>query len=142
MGKSREDFIAFLLRQKIISNEQLNEARNFQQKAGCKLEEALVKMNYATSAEVTKAIADSHGVAFVDLTDVEIPPSVIELVPESVPRALQTVEGLKRGRSGAEDPDPVRPSLLRIEGEEQGRADQDREKDEEGGEDDATPDET
>lgn len=36
----------------------------------------------------------------------------VELVPESVPRVLQTVEGLKRGRSGADDPDPVRPVPL------------------------------
>jgi integrase len=33
----------------------------------------------------------------------------VELIPASVVRALDTVDGLKRGRSAAEDPDPVRP---------------------------------
>ncbi len=86
MGKNRDDFLTILLRQKIISPEQLEEAKNFQQKTGCRIDEAIVQMHYATAAEVTKAIADAHNVEFVDLAEVQIPPSVIELVPESVAR--------------------------------------------------------
>src|SRR5436853_2287922 len=36
--------------------------------------------------EVMSAIAEFHGLQFVNLTEVTIPPSVVELVPESVAR--------------------------------------------------------
>jgi phosphomannomutase len=41
---------------------------------------------YATPDEAMRAIAKEHGLDFIDLNDVVIPPSVVELVPESVAR--------------------------------------------------------
>jgi type IV pilus assembly protein PilB len=87
MGKSRDGFAEILLKQRVLSREQLEEARNYQQKTGVRLDEAVVKMNYASQAEVTKAVADEHGLEFIELDeDVTIPASVIEQVPESVAR--------------------------------------------------------
>jgi type IV pilus assembly protein PilB len=87
MGKSRDGFAEILLKQKVLSREQLEEARNYQQKTGLRLDEAVVKMNYASPAEVTKAVADEHGLEFIELDEeVTIPASVIEQVPESVAR--------------------------------------------------------
>ena len=51
-----------------------------------KLQDAIVKLGYATAREVMSAIAEYHGLQFIDLTEVTIPPAVIELVPESVAR--------------------------------------------------------
>jgi type IV pilus assembly protein PilB len=79
-------FTDVLLRQKTLSPEQLEEAKGFQGRTGCKLEDALVKMGYATDSEIGQAIASVHGMEFVDLAEVTIPPSIIELVPESVAR--------------------------------------------------------
>jgi type IV pilus assembly protein PilB len=79
-------FTDVLLRQKTLSPEQLEEAKAFQGRTGCKLEDALVKMGYATDTEIGQAIASIHGMEFVDLAEVTIPPSIIELVPESVAR--------------------------------------------------------
>jgi type IV pilus assembly protein PilB len=79
-------FTDVLLRQKTLSPEQLEEAKGFQGRTGCKLEDALVKMGYATDTEIGQAIASIHGMEFVDLAEVTIPPSIIELVPESVAR--------------------------------------------------------
>ena len=56
------------------------------QQTGAKLQDALVKLGYATHEQVMSAIAEFHGLQFVDLTEVTIPPAVIELVPESVAR--------------------------------------------------------
>ncbi len=53
---------------------------------GGKVHEVLVKQGYATSEQVMQAMADMHGYEFFDLRDVPIPPSVVELVPESVAR--------------------------------------------------------
>jgi len=86
MAKSRGDFTEILVRRKIISGDQVDEARGMQQQTGAKLQDALVKLGYCTAQEVMSAIAEFHGMQFVDLTEVTIPPSVIELVPESVAR--------------------------------------------------------
>jgi type IV pilus assembly protein PilB len=45
-----------------------------------------VKLGYATGEEVMRAMAEFHGMEFVDLKEFKIPEEVIELVPESVAR--------------------------------------------------------
>ena len=46
MAKTRGDFTDLLLRKKILSNEQLEEARQFQRKNNIKLEDAIVQLQY------------------------------------------------------------------------------------------------
>lgn len=86
MAKGRGDFTDVLLRKRIISGDQLREALQLQQSTGAKLADALIKLGYVTPTEVMQAIAEHHGLQSVNLTEVTIPPSVIELVPESVAR--------------------------------------------------------
>ncbi len=86
MAKSRGDFTELLLRRQILSPDQLAEAKSLQQQTGAKLPDAIVKLGYATTEQVMSAIAEFHGLQFVDLTEVTIPPAVVELVPESVAR--------------------------------------------------------
>jgi type IV pilus assembly protein PilB len=88
MAKSsnRSDFTDILVRKQIIGPSQLEEARNLQQQTGAKLQDALVKLGYCTTEEVMSAVAEFHSLQFVNLTEVTIPASVIELVPESVAR--------------------------------------------------------
>jgi type IV pilus assembly protein PilB len=84
--KPRGDFTEILIRRQTLSPDQVEEARGMQKQTGAKLQEALVKLGYATPEEVMSAIAEFHGLQFVDLSEVTIPPSVVELVPESVAR--------------------------------------------------------
>ncbi|MGH7174275.1 MAG: GspE/PulE family protein, partial [Gemmataceae bacterium] len=86
MAKSRGDFTDILVRQQILSPDQLEEAKGLQQATGVKLPDALVKLEYATMEQIMTAIAEFHGLQFIDLTDVTIPAAVVELVPESVAR--------------------------------------------------------
>ncbi len=86
MAKARGDFTDILLRRKLISPDQLSEAENTASSTGIKLQDAFVKLEYLSAHEVMSAVAEHHGVQFVDLADLEIPKSVIELVPESVAR--------------------------------------------------------
>ena len=86
MAKARGDFTDILLRKKIIGPDQLADAENTASSQGVKLQDAIVKLNYATAQEVMSAVAEQHGMQFVDLTELEIPKAVIELVPESVAR--------------------------------------------------------
>src|SRR5215472_7838420 len=86
MAKTRGDFTDILIRKQILGPDQLQEAKTLQQQTGAKLQDALVKLGYASNEEVMSAIAEFHGMQFVNLSEVTIPQSVIELVPESVAR--------------------------------------------------------
>jgi type IV pilus assembly protein PilB len=86
MAKSRGDFTDILVRKQILGPDQLQEAKTLQQQTGAKLQDAIVKLGYASTEEVMSAVAEFHSLQFVNLTEVTIPASVIELVPESVAR--------------------------------------------------------
>ena len=86
MAKGRGDFADILLKKKLIGPDQLAEAENIANSTGMKLQDALIKQQYLSANEVMSAIAEHFGMQFVDMTDLTIPKSVIELVPESVAR--------------------------------------------------------
>ncbi|MHB1426396.1 MAG: GspE/PulE family protein [Gemmataceae bacterium] len=86
MAKTRGEFTDILVRRQILSPDQLEEAKGLQQSAGVKLQDALIKLEYATMEQIMTAIAEFHGLQFIDLTEVTIPAAVVELVPESVAR--------------------------------------------------------
>src|SRR6516225_4409961 len=86
MAKSQGDFTEILIRRQSLSRDQLEEARGMAKQTGTKIQETLIKLGYITAQEVMSAIAEFHGLQFIDLTEVTIPPAVIELVPESVAR--------------------------------------------------------
>ena len=86
MVARKGDFTEILLRRRSISQEQLNEARQISKEQNSLLHEALIRLNYASGEEVMKAVAQEHAREYVDLNEVQIPPGVIELVPESVAR--------------------------------------------------------
>src|SRR5258708_1938606 len=78
MAKSRGDFTELLLRRQLLSPEQLEEAKALQQQTGAKLADTLVKLGYCTNEQVVSALAEFHGLQFVDLTEVTIPAAVVE----------------------------------------------------------------
>src|SRR5262245_24028056 len=86
MGKARGDFTDILISRQVLAPDQLQEAKTLQAATGAKLQDTLVKLGYASTDEVMSAIAEFHGMQFINLTEVTIPQSVVELVPESVAR--------------------------------------------------------
>jgi type IV pilus assembly protein PilB len=86
MAKARGDFTDILIRRQVLSLDQLEEAKGIGQQTGAKLNDTLVKLGYADAHQVMSALAEFHGMQFIDLTEVTIPAAVIELVPESVAR--------------------------------------------------------
>ena len=86
MAKGRGDFADILLKKKLIGADQLAEAESSAGATGMKLQDAIIKLQYLSANEVMSAIAEHYGMQFVDMTDLIIPKSVIELVPESVAR--------------------------------------------------------
>src|SRR5438874_5080196 len=86
MAKTRGDFTDVLVKRKILGPDQIEEAKGMATQTGVKLQDALVKLNYATAQEVMSSIAEFHNMQFVDLKGITIPSSVVEMVPESVAR--------------------------------------------------------
>ena len=85
-AKRKADFTEILIRQKVISADQLSEAKQMAKDAGMELGDALVRLGYATGEDVVRAQAQEYNLECVSLNEAVIPPSVVELVPESVAR--------------------------------------------------------
>jgi type IV pilus assembly protein PilB len=80
------DWLQKLVDQGLISADQLSEAEEMAAGMGITIPEALVRQGYCSSSEIGRAQAAEFGYNFIELEGVEIPPGVIELVPESVAR--------------------------------------------------------
>ncbi|MDE2508388.1 MAG: type II/IV secretion system protein [Planctomycetota bacterium] len=83
MAKQNRDWTEILVKRGTVGPDQIKEA---QKMGAVTLEEALVKLGYAEPEDVMKAKAEQFGMDFIALQEIEIPPSVIELVPESLAR--------------------------------------------------------
>ena len=79
MAAKKVEFTELLIRQGVISADQLAEAKRVAKTSGKKVADQLAVLGYATSDEVMRAIAKEHGLDFVDLNEVVIPPSIVEL---------------------------------------------------------------
>jgi len=86
MATRMGDFPDILIRNGTISPDQLNEAEQMSRDQEASIADCLVRLGYATGEEVMKAMAEFHGLEYVDLDEHKIPDEIIELVPESVAR--------------------------------------------------------
>lgn len=80
------NFAEILIRKKLISPDQLAEAKKLSKESRKSVADELIRLGYATGDDVMRAMAQEHGLDFVNLNEVVIPPSVVELLPESVAR--------------------------------------------------------
>ncbi len=79
-------FTDILIKNDIISTEQLKEALAMSKRKGVSVGDALIELDYATGEQVMRSLAKEHSLKYVNLNKVEIPPEVVELVPQSVAR--------------------------------------------------------
>ena len=84
-------FIDILLKHQLVSQEQVSEARTMAASGTMSVGDALVRLGYSTGEQVTQAMAQFHGLEYVNLDDVRIPERVIELVPETIARENATL---------------------------------------------------
>lgn len=83
MAKQSRDWTEILVRRGVIGPDQLNEAKRM---PNVTLEDGLVRLGYATAEEISKAKAEQYGLDYVALQEIEIPATIVELVPESLAR--------------------------------------------------------
>jgi type IV pilus assembly protein PilB len=80
------DWLQKLVKQGLISTDQLAEAEDMAANMGIGVPDALVRLGYVSGIVVARAQAEAYGYDFINLDGREISPTVIELVPESVAR--------------------------------------------------------
>jgi type IV pilus assembly protein PilB len=83
MAKLSRDWTDILVKRGVIGPDQLAEAKRMN---GVALEDALVKLGYADPGDVAKAKAEQFGMEYVQLDEIQIPETVVSLVPESLAR--------------------------------------------------------
>jgi type IV pilus assembly protein PilB len=80
-----------LLKEKRITPDQLQQALNHQKANGGKLGYNLVKMGFVKDEEITALLSKQYGVPSINLTQFEIDPAVIKLIPPDTANKYQIV---------------------------------------------------
>lgn len=108
-----EGFIKILLKSGVITTEQVADAESLAKQTSKPIAHAIVQQGYASEEEVMQALATFNRMEYIDLSTVEIPERVIELMPEAVAREntvlpmAETDGGLKVLMSEPGDVDTV-----------------------------------
>jgi type IV pilus assembly protein PilB len=88
-----------LVRENLISTEQLREAQSDQRSTGKRLAYSLTKLGILQETELTDFLSKQYGVPSITLDDFEIDPDVIGLVPVEVARKHVLIPVQKAGNS-------------------------------------------
>src|SRR6202045_4048394 len=67
-----------LVKEKIITPEQLDQANKVQKETKCRLGSALVKLGFLTDEDVTNFLSRQYGVPAINLSYFEIDPAVVK----------------------------------------------------------------
>ncbi len=86
-----------LLKQKLITQEQLETALKLQREEGGKIGEALVRVGAVSESDITETLSQQFGVPSIDLAHFEIDPGVIKVVPGEVARKYGVLPVNKTG---------------------------------------------
>src|SRR3989449_5069721 len=87
-----------LLKEKRITSEQVQEALNYQRQHGGKLGHNLIRLGLIKDEEITALLSKQYGVPSIALTQFEIDPAVVKLLPAETAQKYQIVP---LSRSGA-----------------------------------------
>ncbi|MBM4360142.1 MAG: type IV-A pilus assembly ATPase PilB [Deltaproteobacteria bacterium] len=90
-----------LVREKLISLQQLRQAQDEQRKSGTKLGYALAKLGFISDGEITNFLSTQYRVPAVDLTQVEIDRELVKLVSRDVCERHQIIPMARSGSSVA-----------------------------------------
>ncbi|MFP6684471.1 MAG: ATPase, T2SS/T4P/T4SS family, partial [Polyangiaceae bacterium] len=86
-----------LVREKLISLQQLRQAQEEQRRGGTKLGYALAKLGFVSDGEITNFLSSQYRVPAVDLSDVEIEDELTKLVAREVCERHTIVPLLRQG---------------------------------------------
>ena len=87
-----------LVKEKIITPEQLEQANKVQKEQSCRLGSALVKLGFLTDEDVTNFLSRQYGVPAINLSYFEIDPAVVKLIPFETAKRYQILPSQPRRR--------------------------------------------
>ena len=88
-----------LVKEKIITPEQLDKATKVQKETNCRLGSALVKLGCLSDEDVTNFLSRQYGVPAINLSYFEIDPSVVKLIPFETAKRYQILPLSRVGAS-------------------------------------------
>ncbi len=88
-----------LVKEKVITIEQLEQATKVQKETNCRLGSALVKLGFLTDEDVTNFLSRQYGVPAINLSYFEIDPSVVKLIPFETAKRYQILPLSRVGAS-------------------------------------------
>ncbi|HLZ90089.1 MAG TPA: type IV-A pilus assembly ATPase PilB [Candidatus Acidoferrum sp.] len=80
-----------LLKESLITQDQLQKALDFQRSNGGKLGSCLTKMGFITDDDITGVLSRQYGVPSINLKFYEIDPNVIKLIPQDTALRYQVI---------------------------------------------------
>src|SRR5450755_2205571 len=80
-----------LVKESLITQEQLQKALDFQRANGGKLGSCLTKMGYITDDDITGVLSRQYGVPSINLRFYEIDPIIIKLIPQDTAQRYQVI---------------------------------------------------
>jgi type IV pilus assembly protein PilB len=80
-----------LVKESLITQDQLTKALEFQRSNGGKLGSCLTKMGYITDDDITGVLSRQYGVPSINLKYYEIDPTVIKLIPQDTATRYQVI---------------------------------------------------
>ena len=88
-----------LLEAKVVTREQLDNAHRLRERDGSSLGAALVRLGALSEVDWAQFLGRVHHVPAVDLSQVQIPPDIIALVPAEVAAKFQVLPVARTGRA-------------------------------------------
>src|SRR3954454_951848 len=88
-----------LVKEKIITPEQLEQASKVQKEQSCRLGSALVKLGFLSDEDVTNFLSRQYGVPAINLSFFEIDGSVVKLIPQETAKRSQILPLSRVGAS-------------------------------------------
>ena len=88
-----------LVKEKVITSEQLDQAVRVQKESGARLGSVLVKLGFLSDEDVTNFLSRQYGVPAINLSFFEIDPQVVKLIPYDTARRYQILPLSRVGAS-------------------------------------------
>jgi type IV pilus assembly protein PilB len=88
-----------LVKEKVITSEQLSQATKVQKETNCRLGSALVKLGFLSDEDVTNFLSRQYGVPAINLSYFEIDPAVVKLIPFETAKRYQILPLSRVGAS-------------------------------------------
>jgi len=88
-----------LLSKGLLTQEQINTAKEDMKKTGLPIEKTLEKLGYITEEDIAKSVAESMNVGYIDLKHYLLNPDLAKLLPERLARKYKAVPLFKIAKS-------------------------------------------